>query len=120
MISLGSGNQGQGQAISLTNAISNVRAMLDGTAGQAPAATDTVGLTGQDDFGLATYSVPLNGTGGTASRIMDQGRTTSPGYSNFIGFHRTFQQVLNIVYASATGTVTSNSFFPNGLNGSIS
>ncbi len=119
LISLGTGNPGQGQAINLTVAISNVRATLDGTAGQAPSSTDTVGLSGQDDFGLSTYAVPLNGTGGTASRIMDQGRTTSPGYSNFIGFKRTPQQVLNIVYASASGTISANSFFPNGLNGDI-
>ncbi len=116
LISLGSGNPGQGQAISLTNAISNVRAMLDGTAGMSPTATSS----GQDDFGLATFSVPTNGTTGTASRIMDQGQTTSPFYNNFIGFKRSFQQVLNIVYGSASGTVSANSFFPNGLNGSIS
>ncbi len=123
LVSLGTGNpgsaaNGQPSAIALTAAISNLRATLDGTVGQAPASTDTVGLTGQDDFGLTTYSVPLNGTGGTASRIMDQGRTTSPFYSNFIGFHRTFQQVLNIVYGSASGK-NANSFFPNGLNGNI-
>ena len=123
LVSLGTGNpgaaaNGQPSAIALTTAISNLRATLDGTIGQAPASTDTAGLTGQDDFGLATYSVPLNGTTGTASRIMDQGRTTTPFYSNFIGFHRTFQQVLNIVYGSTSG-YNANSFFPNGLNGNI-
>ncbi len=123
LISLGTGNpgssaNGQPSAIALTTAISNLRATLDGTVGMAPSATDTVGLSGQDDFGLATYSVPLNGTTGTASRIMDQGRTTSPFYSNFIGFKRSFQQVLNIVYGSTSGH-TANSFFPNGLNGNI-
>ncbi len=119
LISLGTGNPGQGMAIGLTTAISNLRATLDGTVGQAPAATDTVGLSGQDDFGLQTYSVPTNGTTGTASRILDQGRTTTPFYSNFIGFKRTLQQVLNIVYGSASG-YTANSFFPNGLKGDIS
>ncbi len=108
----------KGQAVNLTTGISNLRATLDGTVGQAPASTDTVGFTGQDDFGLATYSVPTNGTTGTASRILNQGRTTTPFYSNFIGFHRTFQQVLNIVYGSTSG-YNANSFFPNGLNGNI-
>ncbi len=117
IVSLGTGNPGQGQAISLATSIANVRATLDGTLGQAPASTDTVGLTGQDDFGLATYSVPTNGTSGTASRIMDQGRTTSPFYSNFIGFHRTFQQVLNIVYGNTSSS--AGLFFPAKLNGNI-
>lgn len=120
IVSLGTGNPGQGQAATLVRGIANLRAQLDGTLGQAPATTDTVGFTGQDDFGIDTYNVPLNGTGGTASRILDQGRTTAPGYSNFIAFHRTLQQVLNIVYGSATGTISANSFFPNGLNGNIS
>ncbi len=117
IFSLGAGNPGMGQAVNLANGISNLRATLDGTVGTAP--TDTAGLTGQDDFGLSTYSVPTNGTTGTASRILDQGRTTSPSYSNFIAFHRTFQQVLNIVYGSATGATSANSFFPNGMNGDI-
>ncbi|MGI4855124.1 MAG: ferritin-like domain-containing protein [Janthinobacterium lividum] len=120
LITFGSADQAlKGQAVNLTTGISNLRATLDGTVGQAPAATDTVGLSGQDDFGLATYSVPTNGTTGTASRIMDQGRTTSPFYSNFIGFKRSYQQVLNIVYGSTSGYNT-NSFFPNGMNGNIS
>ena len=118
LVTLGTQDQAmKGQASGLTVAISNLRATLDGTVGQAP--TDTVGLTGQDDFGLSTYSVPTNGTTGTASRILDQGRTTSPTYSNFISFHRTYQQVLNIVYGSASGTISANSFFPNGMNGDI-
>ena len=108
----------KGQAVNLTTAISNLRATLDGTVGQAPTTADP-NFSGQDDFGLATYSVPTNGTTGTASRIMDQGRTTSPFYTNFIGFKRTYQQVLNIVYGSTTG-FNANSFFPNGLKGNIS
>lgn len=120
LVTLGSADQAlKGQAVNLTTGISNLRATLDGTVGKAPDATDTVGLSGQDDFGLATYSVPTNGTTGTASRIMDQGRTSSPFYSNYIGFKRTFQQVLNIVYGSTSG-YTANSFFPNGTNGAIS
>jgi hypothetical protein len=117
LVSLGTGNPGMGQAISLANSIANVRATLDGTVGTAVASTDTVGLTGQDDFGLSTYSVPTNGTTGTASRILDQGRTTSPFYSNFIGFHRTYQQVLNIVYGNTSSA--AGLFFPSRLNGNI-
>lgn len=121
LVTLGAADNAlKGQAVNLTTGISNLRATLDGTFGKAPDATDTVGLSGQDDFGLATYSVPTNGTTGTASRILNQGRTTSPFYSNFIGFKRTLQQVLNIVYGSASGTVSANSFFPNGTNGAIS
>jgi hypothetical protein len=118
LISLGAGNPGQGQAVALTTAISNLRATLDGTVGQAPTAADP-NFSGQDDFGLQTYSVPTNGTTGTASRILNQGRTTTPFYTNFISFKRTLQQVLNIVYGSTTGFNT-NSFFPNGLKGDIS
>lgn len=118
LVTLGTQDQTlKGQAAGLATAISNLRATLDGTVGQAP--TDTAGLTGQDDFGLATYSVPTNGTTGTASRILNQGRTTTPGYSNFIAFKRTYQQVLNIVYGSASGSFTANSFFPAGMNGDI-
>ena len=109
----------KGQGSALTKAISNLRATLDGTIGQAPAANDAVGLTGQDDFGVDTYQVPLNGTGGTASRILNQGKTTSPFYNNFVAFKRTPQQVLNIVYGSASGNFSANSFFTAGLNGDI-
>lgn len=109
----------KGQGANLTNAISNLRAQLDGTFGQAPTTADP-NFSGQDDFGTSTYSVPTNGTTGTASRILNQGRTTTPFYSNFIAFKRTIQQVLNIVYGSAAGTTSANSFFPSGLKGDIS
>jgi hypothetical protein len=115
LITLSADTALKGQAVNLTTGISNLRATLDGTVGLAPTATTS----GQDDFGLATYAVPLNGTSGTASRIMNQGQTTTPFYNNFIGFKRTLQQVLNIVYGSTSGA-NANSFFPNGLNGSIS
>lgn len=116
-ISLGTGNPGMGQAAQLASLIAAQRAKFDGTYGAAPTSGDTVGLTGQDDFGLSTVQVPLNGTAGVASTILDTGRTTTPGYSNYIAFSRTFQQVLNIVYASPTGA--KGGFFPNGLNGDI-
>jgi hypothetical protein len=78
--------------------ISNLRALLDGT--------------GNDDIGLTTQQVALNGTSAnlTASTIVNAD-------SNTIAFSRTAQQVLNIVYASPSGT--KGGFFPNGLNGNV-
>ncbi len=105
----------------LTQKISNVRAQLDGTLGNAPDTTDTVGLSGQDDFGLSTINVPLNTGTATfpASTILDTGRTTAPFYSNYIGFARTTTQVLNIVYADLTKNKVPGGFFPKGLNGTV-
>jgi hypothetical protein len=79
--------------------ISNTRALLDGT--------------GNDDVGLMTQQVALNTDTAnfTASTIVNAD-------VNSIGFSRTAQQVLNIVYASPTGV--KGGFFPNGLNGTIS
>jgi hypothetical protein len=79
--------------------ISNLRALLDGT--------------GNDDVGLTTTQDMLNGTSASfmASTIVNAD-------SNSIAFSRTAQQVLNIVYASPSGT--KGGFFPNGLNGSVS
>jgi hypothetical protein len=79
--------------------ISNLRALLDGT--------------GNDDIGLGTTMDDLNGTSATytASTIVNAD-------SNTIAFSRTTQQVLNIVYASPSGT--KGGFFPSGLNGNIS
>jgi hypothetical protein len=79
--------------------ISNLRSLLDGT--------------GNDDIGLGTTMDDLNGTSATytASTIVNAD-------SNTIAFSRTTQQVLNIVYASPSGT--KGGFFPNGLNGNIS
>lgn len=80
--------------------ISALRATLDGT--------------GNDDIGLATQLVALNGATADyqASTIVNAATTTS------IGFSRTPQQVLNIVYASPTGV--KGGFYPQGLNGNIS
>ncbi|GAA3749634.1 ferritin-like domain-containing protein [Terriglobus aquaticus] len=118
------GGGGQGVALSVANAISNVRATVDGTLGKLP--TDAPGLTGQDDFGI-NYKItaPLNGVGGPylTSNIDDEGKLTAANattytYSNYVCFGRTPQQVLDIVYASASGA--KGGFFPNGLNGDIS
>ena len=112
---------GTGPAAMTATSIANLRATLDGTIGTLP--TDTIGLTGQDDFGLSTIQVPLNGTPQTATTILDAGKVTAAGsstitFNNYIAFGRTLQQVLNIVYASPTGV--KGGFFPNGLNGNIS
>lgn len=79
--------------------ISNLRALLDGTH--------------NDDIGLGTEQVALNGSTATftASTIVNAD-------SNTIAFSRTAQQVLNIVYASTSGA--KGGFFPSGLNGSVS
>jgi hypothetical protein len=77
--------------------ISNLRATLDGT--------------GNDDVGLGVQTVALEGGGFMASTIINAD-------SNSIGFARTAQQVLNIVYASPSGT--KGGFYPNGLNGNVS
>jgi hypothetical protein len=79
--------------------ISNLRATLDGT--------------GNDDMGLGTVMVALEGSSASfmASTIVNAD-------SNTIGFSRTPQQVLNIVYASPSGA--KGGFYPNGLNGNIS
>jgi hypothetical protein len=77
--------------------ISNLRALLDGT--------------GNDDVGLGVETVTLEGGSYMASTIVNAD-------SNSIGFARTAQQVLNIVYASPSGT--KGGFFPNGLNGNVS
>ena len=108
-----------GSVAPLTVAISNLRAKLDGTLGVDVTAGDAVGLTGQDDFGLTTITVPLTGTPGPATTIMDTGRVSAPFFSNYIGFARTPQQVLNIVYADTTLKQVHGGFFPNGLNGTI-
>ncbi|WP_263356407.1 ferritin-like domain-containing protein [Acidicapsa ligni] len=91
-------NPGAGIAATATK-ISNLRATLDGT--------------GNDDIGLTTTQDALNGSSATftASTIVNAD-------SNSIAFSRTAQQVLNIVYASPSGT--KGGFFPNGLNGKVS
>ena len=81
------------------NKISQFRAGIDGQ--------------GQDDVGLGTVKVALEGTGATytADTIVNADATNS------IAFSRSPQEVLNIVYASASGT--KGGFYPSGLNGTI-
>jgi hypothetical protein len=89
---LDQGNPAVGIA-GITVKISNLRATLDGTAtATAPA------VAVPDDIGLMTELVSLNTATAsfTASTIVNAD-------SNTIGWSRTPQQVLNIVYASPTG-----------------
>ena len=97
-----------------TNLISTLRASLSQAAllGVAPNPYDT----NPDDFGLATFSVTLNGSTATVTRLTDADPT------NVIAFARNTTQVLNIVTgggAVAAGKVVSPAvgvFFPAGLN----
>ena len=83
--------------------ISNLRASLGGGNETAPTP-------------LPPYSVPFVPTKYTpASSIV------AANSSNSVGFARTTDQVLHIVYATANGAgVKGGGFFPNGLNGNIS
>jgi len=98
-----------------TNLISSLRATLSQAAllGAAPGPYDM----SPDDYGLATFSVTLGGTGATtATRITDADPT------NVIAFARNTTQILNIVTGggAASGgkavTPAIGVFFPNGLN----
>ncbi len=86
-----------------TQAISAVRATLDGTQGTPM----------QDDNGLGLVQVPLNTSAPnfTSTSILN-------GDSNYLGRSRSPRQVLNIVYATP-GAPTKGGFFPNGLSGTI-
>jgi hypothetical protein len=90
-------------ASGLTVQISNIRATVDGTISGTP-----------DDIGVTTKAVQLNGSSASFTAS-----TTANADASYIGWSRTFRQVLNIVYATA-GSPTKGAFFPNGLNGNIS
>jgi hypothetical protein len=92
---------GKGVAAGIATKISNVRATVDGTINSK-----------SDDVGIGNVSVALNGTNATFTSS-----TITNADANSIAFARTPQQVLNIVYASATGV--KGGFYPNGLNGNI-
>ena len=87
----------------LTQAISAVRATLDGTQGTAAV----------DDNGLGSKQVALNTSAATftSTSILN-------GDANYLGRIRTPRQVLNVVYATP-GSPTKGGFYPNGLSGTI-
>lgn len=71
-----------------------------------------------DDYGLATQTVTLNGSGTvTATQIVNAQPASGPAPAT--AFARSTSQVLNIVTAggATTGTKATGGFFPNGLNG---
>jgi hypothetical protein len=103
---------------SYTNLISTLRATLakQGLLGVAPSAYDA----NPDDYGLATVSTSLAGSGSvTSTRLTDADGT------NVIAFARNTTQVLNIVTGGGAVNVAGTAavspaigvFFPAGLNG---
>lgn len=94
---------------SQTQAISNLRASLDGTAG-----TENV-----DDIGVGTASAPSIADVSNARNgsLLGGFPTNTPPGNNAIAYDRTTRQVLNIVYGAKNAT--KGLFFPNGLNGII-
>jgi hypothetical protein len=62
----------------------------------------------------------LRAAAGGGNEVALSGSTIVPADMNSIAFDRTTDQVLHIVYLSATaGVVKSGGFFPNGINGKI-
>ncbi|HXZ14463.1 MAG TPA: ferritin-like domain-containing protein [Roseiarcus sp.] len=96
-------------AASQTQAISNLRATLDGTAG-----TENV-----DDHGVGDTRNPAitNASNAQNGSLLGGFPTNSPPGDNAIAYDRTTRQVLNIVYGGKNAK--KGLFFPNGLNGTI-
>jgi len=92
-----------------TEAISNLRATLDGTAG-----TPNV-----DDHGVGNTTYPhiVNCSDNQNGSLLGGFPSNSPPGNNSIAYDRTTRQVLNIVYGGVNAT--KGLFFPNGLNGTI-
>jgi Ferritin-like domain len=92
-----------------TDAISNLRATLDGTAG-----TPNV-----DDHGVGGLDVPTitDASDGKNGSLLGGFPTNNPPGDNAIAYDRTTRQVLNIVYGAKNAT--KGLFFPRGLNGAI-
>jgi hypothetical protein len=85
--------------ITAANKVEALRAMLTVGASAAPSTTGSV---------ETLLTLPANLT--TPSSIV----AANP--ANAVGFTRTVNQVLHIVYGSATVGVASGGFFPNGTN----
>jgi hypothetical protein len=92
-----------------TDAISNLRATLDGT----------IGTLNVDDHGVGNASEPTitNASDHQNGTLLGGFPTNNPPGNNAIAYDRTTRQVLNIVYGSQNAT--SGLFFPKGLNGII-
>jgi hypothetical protein len=107
-----------GTLSAIATAISALRASVDGS--NSTSAAHTQG----DDIGIGTQQVALNGTANVTASTITNATTTGSINTAAAGatagstvFARTAQQVLNIVYASASGK--PGGFFPNGLNGNV-
>jgi hypothetical protein len=92
-----------------TEAISNLRATLDGTAGTQN--VDDHGVGDTIDTRITNASDAQNGT------LLGGFPTNNPPGNNAIAYDRTTRQVLNIVYGAKNAT--KGLFFPNGLTGII-
>ena len=72
---------------------------------------------------IANKVITLRGSlgGASAETMLSSGSIVAADPTNAIGFKRTTDQVLHIVYGAAGGAgVTKGGFFPAGLNGRIS
>lgn len=94
---------------SQTQAISNLRATLAGTANTQNRDDQGVGTVSDPHIVLA--SVSANGS------LLGGFPTNNPPGNNAIAYDRTTRQVLNIVYGGVDAT--KGLFFPNGMNGTI-
>ena len=92
-----------------TAAISNLRDVLDGTAG-----TQNVDDRGVGDVSAPTITDASNALNGS---LLGGFPTNNPPGNNAIAYDRTTRQVLNIVYGAKNAT--KGLFFPRGLNGII-
>jgi hypothetical protein len=92
-----------------TEAVSNLRATLDGTAGTNN--VDDHGVGGLDRPTITDASGRFNGS------LLGGFPTNDPPGDNAIAYDRTTRQVLNIVYGAKNAT--EGLFFPRGLNGII-
>jgi hypothetical protein len=92
-----------------TQAISAVRATLDGT----------IGTRNLDDFGVGTTTLSSLVVAGDDSNggLLGGFPSDSPPGDNAIAFDRSTRQVLNIVYGAPNAS--KGLFFPSGLNGAI-
>ena len=107
--------------VNLANAIATFRAAVSGGT-SVPAGGETL-LSSGVTFNAATAATST--TPAVPASVSVTSSTIVPVDANAIAYARTFDQVLHIVYGTASGPtgypfgVTSGGFFPAGLNGNI-